>query len=83
MSKPECFKSNGRGNNTHFPSSRWSMAKLERILNRVDRRINMTHVFLKRACVSLKQFEPVLEKTNNFGSDQSRHKPGCTVIEDG
>ena len=23
------------------------------------------------------------EKTNNLGSDQVRHKPGCTVTEDG
>ena len=23
--------------------------------------------------------EPVSEKTNNLGSDQVRHKPGCTV----
>ena len=32
------------------------------------------------------QFEPVHEKTNNFGSDQVRYrivKPGCTVTEDG
>ena len=28
-------------------------------------------------------FEPVREKTNNLGSDQVRHKPGCTVTEDG
>ena len=27
--------------------------------------------------------EPVREKTNNLGSDQVRHKPGCTVTEDG
>ena len=27
--------------------------------------------------------EPVREKTNNFGFDQVRHKPGCTVTEDG
>ena len=27
--------------------------------------------------------EPVHEKTNNFGSDQVRRKPGCTVTEDG
>ena len=26
--------------------------------------------------------EPVREKTNNLGSDQVRHKPGCTVTED-
>ena len=26
--------------------------------------------------------EPVCEKTNNLGSDQVRHKPGCTVTED-
>ena len=30
-----------------------------------------------------KSFEPVHEKTNNLGSDQVRHKPGCTVTEDG
>ena len=28
-------------------------------------------------------FEPVRKKTNNLGSDQVRHKPGCTVAEDG
>ena len=27
--------------------------------------------------------EPVREKTNNLGSDEVRHKPGCTVTEDG
>ena len=27
--------------------------------------------------------EPVREKTNNLGSDQVRHKPGCTVTEKG
>ena len=27
-------------------------------------------------------YEPVLEKTNNLGSDKVRHKPGCTVTED-
>ena len=27
--------------------------------------------------------EPVREKTNNLGSDQVRHKPACTVAEDG
>ena len=32
----------------------------------------------------LKQiYEPVHEKTNNLGSDQVRHKPACTVAEDG
>ena len=31
-------------------------------------------------CVFL--FEPVHEKTNNLGSDQVRHKPGCTVTEE-
>ena len=30
-----------------------------------------------------KQFEPVREKTDNLGSDQVRHKPDCTVTEDG
>ena len=28
-------------------------------------------------------YEPVHEKTNNLGSDQVQHKPGCTVTEDG
>ena len=27
--------------------------------------------------------EHVREKTNNLGSDQARHKPGCTAAEDG
>ena len=27
--------------------------------------------------------EPLHEKTINFGSNQVRHKPGCTVTEDG
>ena len=27
-------------------------------------------------------FEPEHEKTNNLGSDQVPHKPGCTVTED-
>ena len=27
--------------------------------------------------------EPVPEKTNILGYDQVRHKPGCTVTEDG
>ena len=30
-----------------------------------------------------KAYEPVREKTNNLGSDQVRHKPGCTVTEYG
>ena len=28
-------------------------------------------------------FEPAREKTNNLGSDQVRHKAGCTGTEDG
>ena len=28
-------------------------------------------------------YEPVREKTNNFVSDPVRHKPDCTVTEDG
>ena len=28
-------------------------------------------------------YEPVREKTNNLGSYQVRHKPACTVTEDG
>ena len=31
----------------------------------------------------LKEYEPVREKTNNLGSEQVQHKPGCTVTEDG
>ena len=27
--------------------------------------------------------EPVREKTNNLGSDQVRHKSGCTLTEEG
>ena len=27
--------------------------------------------------------EPVRKKSNNLGSDQVRHKAGCTVTEDG
>ena len=27
--------------------------------------------------------EPVREKTNNLGFDQVRHKPRCTITEDG
>ena len=30
-----------------------------------------------------RSFELVCEKTNNLDSDQVRHKPGCTVTEDG
>ena len=33
--------------------------------------------------ITINLFEPVCEKTNNFGSDLFRHKPGCTVTEDG
>ena len=29
------------------------------------------------------KYEPVHEKINNLCSDQVRHKPGCTVTEDG
>ena len=28
-------------------------------------------------------YEPLREKTNNLGSDQARHKPGCTITEEG
>ena len=28
-----------------------------------------------------KENEPVHEKTNNLGSDQVRHKPGCTITD--
>ena len=28
-------------------------------------------------------FEPVHEKTNNLDFDQVRHKPSCTITEDG
>ena len=29
-----------------------------------------------------KTFEPFCEKTNNLGSNQFRHKPGCTITEE-
>ena len=32
---------------------------------------------------SKKQYEPVREKTYNLGFNQVRHKPACTVTEDG
>ena len=35
------------------------------------------------ASQSKKINEPVLEKINNLGSDQVRHKPGCTITEAG
>ena len=28
-----------------------------------------------------KQYEPVHEKTNNLGSDQVQHKPGCAITD--
>ena len=28
-------------------------------------------------------FGTMREKTNSLGSDQVRHKPGCTITEDG
>ena len=41
--------------------------------------------FLQR-CVAqpsmVKKYEPVREKTNNLGSGQARHKPGCTGTRD-
>ena len=36
-----------------------------------------------RPATSAEIYEPVREKTNNLGSDHVRHKPGCTVTEDG
>ena len=33
--------------------------------------------------LGLMLYEPVHEKTNNLGSEQVPHKPGCTVTEDG
>ena len=37
----------------------------------------------KSGNIMLKINVPVHEKTNKLGSDQVRHKPGCTVTEDG
>ena len=34
-------------------------------------------------CSAMQTNEPMREKTNNLGSDQVRHKPDCTVTEDG
>ena len=38
---------------------------------------------IKLWSIKVSIYEPVCEKTNNLVSDQVRHKPGCTVIEDG
>ena len=42
---------------------------------------SQTKIRIVTLCIRL-LFEPVREKTNNMGSDQVRHKPGCTVTED-
>ena len=52
------------------------------------KQINLSVVFLENICsrnhINDKTLnEPVREKTNNLGSDQVRHKPACTVTEDG
>ena len=47
-------------------------------------RVNSVGNYLHRKEDMLKKTsEPVHEKTNTLGSDQVRHKPGCTVTEDG
>ena len=38
---------------------------------------------MHRSCRQKLNYEPVCEKLNNLGSDQVRHKSGCTVTEDG
>ena len=38
---------------------------------------------VKIFCGRVFEFEPVPEKINNLGSDQVRHKPGCSIKEDG
>ena len=43
---------------------------------------NVSYVTLIFSRFHITSFEPVCEKTNNLGSDQVRHKPGCTVTED-
>ena len=43
---------------------------------------NILKTFLLSTYELLFLYEPVREKTNNLGSDQVRHKPGCTVKED-
>ena len=44
--------------------------------------INDYHA-MESAVINVNLNEPVHEKTNNLGSDQVRHKPACTVTEDG
>ena len=49
------------------------------------------HIFVMRVELSLSicqvsssiPYEPLREKTNTLGSDQVRHKPGCSITEDG
>ena len=43
----------------------------------------LSHPFPLQSNKFLLIIEAVSEKTNNLGSDQVRHKPGCTVTEDG
>ena len=33
--------------------------------------------------LEVSKYKPLREKTNNLGFDKVRHKPGCTVTEDG
>ena len=40
-------------------------------------------VALPGLLLTYKIIKPQREKTNNLGSDQVRHKPDCTVTEDG
>ena len=42
-----------------------------------------THAVVEGSGIDTIEFEPVHGKTNNLGSDQVRHKLGCTVTEDG
>ena len=44
----------------------------------ITRIISLSVTFVRKST-----HEPVREKTNNLGSDQARHKLGCTVTEDG
>ena len=49
----------------------------------VAQNVLCTHAVVEGPGIDTKEFEPVHGKTNNLGSDQVRHKPSCTVAEDG
>ena len=42
---------------------------------------NAIHIREETPAFVSQLYEPVREKTNNVGSDQVQHKPGCTVTD--